>query len=298
MTYSVENDFIKITVESLGGELISVINKKTNNEMMWNGNPDVWPGHCPILFPICGKLKNGKTIIDGKEYEIPKHGFIRSMNLELLDKKENQLDFIAKSNEKTMKLFPREFEFQLSFIINQNELTNKIKITNKDSKELRFGLGFHPAFALPFDNNHTTEDYELQFETPQTPIVKENCMSGQNEGLVSDNTYAIAENSKTIKLNDRMFDSDSLCLSKITAKNISLVEKDSDKKITVVIEKFPYVLLWSQPNMDSLKFLCIEPWHVVQDRTDATGNWNEKPCAAELKSGESWETEMKIIYNR
>lgn len=298
MTYSIENDYLKVTADTLGAQLTSVINKRTGEEMMWDANPDVWPSHGPVLFPICGKLKNGKTIIDGKEYEIPKHGFIKDMEHEFVSAENNQLKFVVHSNEETMKMLPRHFDFETIFTINDNTLTHTIKVTNKSNKELRFSLGFHPAFALPFDKNHSTKDYELQFEIPQTPIVKDNFMTGPNEGLVSGKTHPIAENSKTIKLDDRMFDSDSICLSQMTAKTISLVEKDTDKKITLNIEDFPYVLLWSQLGTETLKFLCIEPWLAVQDTAEATGNWNEKPSAAELQPGEIWQKDLKITYNR
>ena len=53
MTYSIENDYLKVSADTLGAELVSVINKKTGEEMMWDANPEVWPCHGPILFPIC-----------------------------------------------------------------------------------------------------------------------------------------------------------------------------------------------------------------------------------------------------
>ena len=108
----------------------------------------------------------------------------------------------------------------------------------------------------------------------------------------------LAVNSKTIELDDNMFDADSLCLSGLTAKTISIVEKDSDRKIVVNIEGFPYVLLWSMGGKGSLKFLCIEPWLSVQDTDNASGNWNDKPCAAELSPGEVWQKELIMTFQR
>ena len=48
-----------------------------------------------------------------------------------------------------------------------------LAVKNTGEKELRFGIGYHPGFALPFDGAHTTRDYELRFDTPQTPAVIE-----------------------------------------------------------------------------------------------------------------------------
>lgn len=32
------------------------------------------------------------------------------------------------------------------------------------AEELRFGIGYHPAFRIPFDDKHTTTDYEFRFD--------------------------------------------------------------------------------------------------------------------------------------
>ena len=298
MKYSIENDFLKVTADSFGAELMSVINKKTGEEMMWQGNPEIWDGHCPMLFPYCGKLKNNRYILDGKEYTSPKHGFIKNYDHELFSNEKDKMHFIAYSNEETRKLFPRDFTYETIYSLKENKLIQQVIVTNKSNKELRFGLGFHPAFNMPFNNDKSTKDYEIQFEIPQTPVVKDNFTSGPNEGLVSGKTYQLVKNSCVIPLNDNMFDADSICLSQLTAKTISLVEKDTGKKITVDIEGFPYVLLWSMGGKGSLKFLCIEPWLTVQDTGDASGNWNNKACAAELAPEESWHKELNITFYR
>ena len=71
MLQVIENDFLKISSSIHGGELHSIQSKKTNTEYLWNGNPDFWKYHAPILFPIVGKVKDGKYKVDGKTYELP-----------------------------------------------------------------------------------------------------------------------------------------------------------------------------------------------------------------------------------
>ena len=209
MIYSVENNLLKITVSSYGAELLSVINKKTGEEMMWQGDPEIWSGHCPMLFPYCGKIKNGSYKLDGKEFNVEKHGFIKDMEHDFVSAENGQLHFIATSNGETLKLFPRDFVFETIYTLCGNTLKYVVKITNKSKKELRFGLGFHPAFNIPFDKNHSTKDYDLQFDSPQTVVVKENYTSGPFEGLVSEEKSVLTNNSKVIELNDHMFDKDS-----------------------------------------------------------------------------------------
>ena len=47
-----ENEYLKITVADAGAELISVWDKTTGRECIWNADPAVWNRHAPILFPF------------------------------------------------------------------------------------------------------------------------------------------------------------------------------------------------------------------------------------------------------
>ena len=63
---------LKITTVNKGAELVSVIHDDI--EKIHDGEND-WNRHAPVLFPIVGKVKDGKTIIDGKECLLGQHGF-------------------------------------------------------------------------------------------------------------------------------------------------------------------------------------------------------------------------------
>ena len=66
---------LEIETSEKGAELISV---KLNNIEKLHDGKTFWNRHSPVLFPIVGKLKDGKTTIDGKIYEMGQHGFIRA----------------------------------------------------------------------------------------------------------------------------------------------------------------------------------------------------------------------------
>lgn len=68
MQYSIENDILRLTVDTHGAEPVSVIHKPTGAELLWRGDPAVWGRHAPILFPYTGKLTGGKMIAKGVEY--------------------------------------------------------------------------------------------------------------------------------------------------------------------------------------------------------------------------------------
>ena len=65
MDYTIHNDVLTLGLKKKGGELGSI--KNANGvEFLWQGNSEYWGGQAPILFPICGVLRNGQaTIGDG-----------------------------------------------------------------------------------------------------------------------------------------------------------------------------------------------------------------------------------------
>ena len=72
---TIKNEFITASINELGAELRSLI--ANGKEYIWEGKPEVWAGACPLMFPICGGLKDDKYIFEGKEYTLEKHGYAR-----------------------------------------------------------------------------------------------------------------------------------------------------------------------------------------------------------------------------
>ena len=56
MEYTLENEYLKLTVASLGAEVVSLVRKSDGVEHIWQADPAVWRCHAPVLFPHCGKV--------------------------------------------------------------------------------------------------------------------------------------------------------------------------------------------------------------------------------------------------
>ena len=52
MRYFLENDCLKVEIESFGAEIKSVIRKENMREYLWYGNPRFWGRTSPVLFPF------------------------------------------------------------------------------------------------------------------------------------------------------------------------------------------------------------------------------------------------------
>ena len=52
-----KNNRLSVQIQHLGAELIS-LKSNQGKEYIWEGNPQFWGKHSPVLFPIVGTLKN------------------------------------------------------------------------------------------------------------------------------------------------------------------------------------------------------------------------------------------------
>ena len=157
----------------------------------------------------------------------------------------------------------------------------------------RSGIGYHPAFALPFDDRHVTEDYEIRFDGVESPL----CVSAQPDGLLNGQSYYLARNVEAIQLTDDLFDSDSHAMVNLRSAHVSVIEKDTGRSVICDVSDFPYTLIWSAPKKP-LHFICIEPWHSLPGEENGPIDWEQRPCAAILKKGESWSTTLSTTFVR
>ena len=77
MVYELSNEMLTAQFSDMGAELMSLKNNKTGQEYMWHGDKKYWGRRSPILFPMVGRLREWKYTYNGKEYQMPPHGFAR-----------------------------------------------------------------------------------------------------------------------------------------------------------------------------------------------------------------------------
>lgn len=69
MQVVLENEALKVTINSFGAELASIRGKETDTEYLWNADAKFWKRSAPVLFPFVGSLKIRN--ITTKEKPIP-----------------------------------------------------------------------------------------------------------------------------------------------------------------------------------------------------------------------------------
>ena len=289
--FTIENDYLKVTVTTWGAQVKSVIRKCDNVEHIWQADQSVWGYHAPILFPHAGKVVDGKIEAKGKVYESGQHGFARLMEHEFVEQTEDTIVLELCAGEQTYSKFPYEFRLVSTFTLEEDTLSHTLTVENRDEGKLSFGIGYHPAFAVPFDKEHKATDYELRFNKLESPI----CLKTPG-GLICGETYYLGRNITAIDVDEHLFDNDSHCMIGLQSTTFGLYEKDTGRGVVCDITDFPYTLIWSQPGMP--RFICIEPWNSLPSPTEGSKKWEDKPAAAVLNPGESYSTTMRTSFVR
>lgn len=263
MTSTISNTYIAVKINHRGAELFSIKASDTKKEYIWEGNPDFWGKHSPVLFPIVGTLKNNTYKLNNSEYQLSRHGFARDMNFELIDKKENSVTFSIQSSAETLKTYPFEFELQISYTLEDKKLSIEYKVINRNQSKMPFSIGAHPAFAL--DGNF--EDYELEFEKKEALIY--NLLE---HDLISNKTLILETKDNLVKLNYSLFENDALIFKNLQSRSLSIL-KNQTPLIKIHYQGFPHLGIWTKKDA---AFICIEPWYGYSDTNESKGNLFEK----------------------
>lgn len=280
MRFHLENDYLAISVDTHGAELSSIINKKENKEMLWQGDPEYWGRKSPVLFPVVGKYKNGKTTYEGKEYSLGQHGFARDMEFVMAEKTSNKLTFILESNHKTLEVYPFNFRLICTFQLVDNKIIVGWEVQNTDNKKIYFSIGAHPAFYCEKSKTVLT----MNSENLKYSLVNA-------DGLYTPKKYDVESE---FVLHDSIFDNDALIIENSNVTEVSLV--DNDKEYITVKFDAPLFGIWS-PTKKNAPFVCIEPWFGRCDAEDFNGDITEREWSNALEIGEKWYKEYEIIVN-
>ena len=280
MNTTISNKILSASIKHAGAELFSLINNQ-NKEYMWNGNPDFWPKHSPILFPIVGSLKNDTYSFNEKEYHLSRHGFARDMEFQLIEKTESSAIFSLSYNEETLQKYPFQFELQIIYKLEENKLNIGYKVINKGETQLPFSIGAHPAFALPEEFSN----YSIQFEKEEKLEY-----SLLEDGLISNTTETLETLNNAVSLNYRLFENDALVFKTLESNSLTILE-NSKPYIKVDFEDFPSLGIWTKENAP---FICIEPWFGYSDTLQKSGDLFKKEGIIILEGNQTFNTSFDI----
>ncbi len=288
MIYCIENEHLKISVNSMGAELYSLYSKKTNTEYLWQGDKNYWSGRAYNLFPFIGRMVEGYYLYEGEKYPSRTHGLARYFEFSLESQTQNSLTFMMTDNEETLKEYPFHFEFRVQFILNGNALTTRMEVVNTDARTLLCAFGGHPGINVPFGKG-TFEEYYLEF-SKKTDVRQQLLFEGR---FMADKTapYALEEGTK-IPLRHDLFLNDAVILEN-TSGCVSLKSKKDERFVTMHFEEYPFIGFW-QVVSDSAPYVCLEPWSALPAVNDTIVDLKTKPHMISVPTGEKAEKSFSL----
>lgn len=265
---TLKNEYLTIAVNPMGAELFSVKSNADEHEYLWQGDPTVWNGRSPILFPIAGRLKSDSYRYQGNFYCLPKHGFARRNEFEVLSAEPTYASFVLTETEKTLVVYPFHFRLTAAYTLEGKTLTVTNTIHNSGNDTMYFSFGAHPAFNIQVGDSVVFEEKE----DLTTALF-------DSYGLM-DGKKTLAKDSDRLMIDAHIFDNDAVFFENMKSRSATIVSQSGENILKMTYGKVPYLGLWAKPNAP---YVCIEPWHGICDNHEVSGKIEEKPYIIALE---------------
>jgi galactose mutarotase-like enzyme len=259
---------LSASINPLGAEL-SGLRDAADRELQWQGDPAVWAGRAPILFPIVGNLNGGQYRVGAERYALPRHGFARRLRFAVTEAGATSATFRLTADEQTLAVYPFRFELEVNFAVEDATLAVTSWIRNCGDRDLPASLGYHPAFAWPLPYGGNRASHFIEFETDEPAPIR--CLD--SNGLLTPQRLATPVANRRLDLRDELFASDALIFDHVVSRSVSY-GSEIGPRIAVSFPGVPYLGVWSKPGAN---FVCIEPWHGLADPQGFSGELREKP---------------------
>lgn len=204
----------------------------------------------PFLFPVFGRLKDGKYLWEGREYAMEIHGFGHTSSWQVSEHTEDTLCLVLEANENTLRQYPFRFRVVLCFQMREGALTIGQTYENLGDIWLPYNYGFHPYFltnALEDMQVETTADTFFDFAAGAKPIVHGTVSLTMPKGAPETGAAFMGVHGPTV-----------------------LHNLPDGKRLTMEFDgSFHTHVLWAQAGKP---FLCVEPVNGSADGLN-TGNY-------------------------
>ena len=282
-----KNEQLTIVISEVGAELQSI--KDVNGkEYLWQADPNYWPRHSPILFPIVCSVNNDTYRVEGKEYHLPRHGFARDTDFKLIAQSKRKVTFALESSEETKKVYPYDFTLSVSYVLDANKIGVIWHVHNTDTREIHFQIGGHPAFNVPGMKTGENQYGRIRLDNEESLDGLKSYIDGSHEMT----EVPVEAEQGIIEFTDNTWRNDSVKIHKSQVHRAELLGPDGEPEVTVDF-RTPVIAFWS-PFQKNAPFVCIEPWYGLGDPRGFEGEFKDKPLMNHLQPGASFMAEYTI----
>lgn len=285
--FALENEELRIQVDSHGAELRTLTDVKSGREYMWCGDAAYWGRVSPVLFPIVGACRDGLLHYQGESYPLSQHGFARDMEFMMTEQTGSEIWFCLTDKKELWEKYPFAFCLEIGYRLDGRKVTVLWRVSNPAEETLYFSIGGHPAFAAPARKEEEITCY-LQFAGTDHLTVR----LLQN-GLASHETEEIKLlEGGILPVTEALFSRDALVVENGQCEQVALLDAQKKPYLKVSFTA-PLFGVWTPPGKNA-PFICIEPWYGRCDKVDFTGSIEKREWGNSLPAGGVFEAAYTI----
>lgn len=282
---SISGDGLSAGIAALGAEL-QFLRDADGRDLLWDGDPAVWSGRAPLLFPIVGALRDDRYRLDGSSFSMPKHGFARRSRFTPVERADDAVTFRLEASEETRAAYPFEFRLDVRYAVRGATLSIDATIRNRGEAPMPASFGFHPALRWPLPYGRPRDAHRLRFDRPETAPIRRIDATG----LLTPVRHPTPIEGDVLPLRDDLFADDAIILDRPAAASVAYGAPDGPQ-VDVRYPGMPMLGLWTKPGAD---YICIEPWAGIADPEGFEGDLFAKPAIMVIPPGGSERCGMSI----
>lgn len=281
----IESPRLHAAVDPLGAQL-SILREAGGCDLLWDGDPAVWKGRAPLLFPIVGELAGGCYRLGSAVYPLGRHGFARNRRFAVSSASRSAAEFQLAADASTLAVYPFDFSLSVRFELLEAELRLDTTIRNAGDAPMPASFGYHPALRWPLPFGAARSDHFIEFDADETEPVRRLDF----RGLLTPERHPSPLSGRRLALVDSLFEDDALIFDRLRSRGV-LYGAARGPVLRLSFPDTPYLGVWSKPGAH---FVCIEPWHGLADPEGFAGDFSEKPGIFLLAPGASKTLSMRI----
>ena len=284
---TIASEDLTVQLDPLGAQL-SALRDAGGRDLLWDGNPTVWAGRAPLLFPIVGMLAGGHYRLGTALYELPRHGFARGKVFSIVHHGAAEVTFELSADASTLAVYPFNFSLSVKFEVSDRTLTVTASIRNTGDGTMPASFGYHPALRWPLPYGRSRSSHFIEFEVDEPAPVRRL----DSSGLLLPQGHTTPVIRRRLTLTDEVFSSDVVIFDQLRSKHATYGAEDGPR-IRLDFPDAAYLGIWSKPGA---QFVCIEPWHGVTDSEGFAGDFRVKPGVFSVPPGGVFSTTMAMTW--
>ena len=265
---SLSSTCLRAEIDPLGAQL-SVLQDHERRDLLWNGDPSVWAGRAPLLFPIIGTLAGGSYRLGSSVYRLPRHGLARNRPFDLIASSPTAASFRLRADAATLQVYPFRFELDVQYALDGCTLSVTASVHNVGDRDMPASFGYHPGFRWPLPYGRARSAHCIEFERDEPePIRRLNA-----DGLLRPERYPTPVAARRLALTDDLFVDDVVIFDAVRSRCVTY-GAERGARIRLSYPDTPCLGLWTKPGAG---FICIEPWHGMADPAGFSQDFSAKP---------------------